>query len=217
MKNIFFIKNFSFFICVLTISFLSLSCKQTEYTYLLKADYDPLFPAKLNGHYKGNIINLDGIDILTETELVHSFELIIIAEYPKLSSGTIAHLERDDQVDCIWYKLSWIKEGSKIVWTTQKLAHNEMPTRISNNAIIICFPPEFIEKIEDKAPQDFSSIIHLPTIILKKNLTSDEKKRLNDAQERSIISKIETSSNVTSAHKMIQHGDKVRVARRLSI
>jgi hypothetical protein len=184
------------------------------YTYVIKSEIDYQDPVHFKCTYKGCVIDLgDGMDFLPETDLVNNFEIIITPEHPlKVSNGTVSHLERIPDVECIWYDVSWAKEGTKTVWVIKQLVEDEMPPRIPDNAIIVCYPTEFIEKIEDKTPQESSSIIHLPTIVLKKNLTQEEKKKRDDELTRSILAQVDVNACLTPS-KLVKKGNTIKSAR----
>lgn len=210
MKNQF--KNIIIFTFFCT--YLNSSTVEHAYTYVVKTSYDTKDQIELVGNYKGDILNLkDGIDFLTETELIPSFALIITTEPPLLSLGKIAHLERNPEATCVWYDLSWEKDGSKIAWSITKRDAENMPPRIPDTSIIIYCDPEFVEKIEDKVDQELSHIIHLPTIVMKKNLSPEEKKRRDAALERSALARIEHHNCTTQVKKVVQHGNRVKIAR----
>ncbi len=183
------------------------------YTYVIKADSDQRDPVHIKCTYKGCVIDLsDGIDFLPETDLINNFAIIITPEHPRVSSGTVSHLERIPDVDCLWYDVSWTKEGTKTVWAIEQRAEDDMPLRIPHNAIIICYPIEFIEKLEDKTPQESSTIIHLPSIVLKKNLTQDEKKKRDDGLTRSILAQVDVNARLTPS-KLVKKGNNIKNAR----
>jgi hypothetical protein len=185
-----------------------------SYTYVVKTNYDSRDQVHLIGHYKGSIIDLkDGIDFLVEDGLIDSFCLIITAEPPTLSQEIISHLERSPQAACLWYDISWAKDGTKTIWATKERDSQDQPTRIPENAIIVYYDPEFIEKIEDKVPQESSTIIHLPTIFLKKNLTKEQKEKRDDSLERSALARIANNSSTTHATKVVKKGHAVKIAR----
>lgn len=185
-----------------------------SYTYVVKTNYDSRDQVHLIGHYKGSIIDLkDGIDFLVEDELINSFCLIITAEPPTLSQEMISHLERSPEASCLWYDISWTKDGSKTVWTIKERDSQDQPTRIPENGIIVYYEPEFIEKIEDKTPQESSTIIHLPTVFLKKNLTKEQKEKRDTALERSALARIASNSSTTHATKVVKRGHAVKIAR----
>jgi hypothetical protein len=214
MRNQISIKNF-FLLALIVVSDFSLYAFSQTYTYVVKSEYDINDPVHLKGTYKGNVIDLSyGIAFLQESERVNSFELIITAEHPKMSTGEIPHLERIPEVPCDWYDISWTTEGTKIVWSIKKRPEESLPPRIPNNALIICYPPEFVEKIESKNPQESSiSVIHLPTLILKKNLSPEEKEKRDATLTRSILAHLDVSSSFSPATQLVKQGNKVKLAR----
>lgn len=186
-----------------------------NYTYVVKIDTDQRDKVHVKCSYKGCVIDLsDGIDFLPENDLLNSFPIIITVEHPRLSSGPVSHLERVSDAECLWYDVSWTKEGTKTVWTIEQRADDDMPLRIPDNALIICYPPEFIEKIEDKTPQESSSIIHLPTIILKKNLTQQERTKRDNGLTRCILSQPDVNAYLTpTPSKLIKTGNTIKNVR----
>ena len=88
-----------------------------------------------------------------------------------------------------------------------------MPLRIPHNAIIICYPTEFVETLEDKTPQESSTIIHLPAIVLKKNLSLEEKKKRDNGIVRSTLAQVEVNACLTPARDLVKKGNSVRTAR----
>lgn len=200
------------FILLLTL-FLNIKAP-INYTYIIKSQFDYQDPVQLRGYYKGSIINLDdGIDFLPETELINSFELIITAEHPKISGGAVPHLTRILDVPCLWHTITWTKQGTKTIWNIEKLEDDQMPSRIPSDALIICYPPEFVEAIEDKTPQESSNIIHLPTIILKKSLSTQEKTRRDDILNRSILAHVDINACLEPARKLMRNGNRIKNAR----
>jgi hypothetical protein len=203
----------------ITSAAVSMHCKSympaQTYTYVVKADCDQKDPVHIKCTYKGCVIDLsDGIDFLPETELVNSFPIIITAEHPRVSSGTVSHLERIPDVPCLWYDVSWTKEGTKTIWTIEQRADEEMPLRIPHNAVIICYPTEFVEKIEDRTTQESSTIIHLPTIVLKKNLTQAEKTLRDDGLTRSILAQLDVNASlIPTPSKLVKKGNSIKNAR----
>lgn len=184
-----------------------------NYTYVVKVDIDQKDKVHIICTYKGCVIDLnDGIDFLPEAALVNSFPIIITHEHPKLSNGTVSHLERIPDVPCLWYDVSWVKEGTKTLWTIEQKTEDEMPLRVPHHAIIICYPPEFIEKLEDKTPQESSNIIHIPTIVLKKNLSQEEKKKRDDDLNRCILAQVEVNACLTPS-KLVKKGNSFKTAR----
>ncbi len=203
---------FTFFLMLCAV----FQCAQAfkAYTYVVKSDYDSKDAIPLTGTYKGNILDLkDGIAFLNETEYIGSFELIITSEHPKMCTEPVPHLERIQEADCEWYHISWVKEGTKTVWSIEKRPEESLPPRIPDNALIICYPPKFVDKIENKMPQESSTIIHLPTIILKKNLSAEEKEERDAALNRSILAHLEVSASLAPATQLVRQGNKVKQAR----
>ncbi len=186
-----------------------------NYTYVIKVDTDQRDNVHIKCTYKGCIIDLsDGIDFLPEHDLINSFPIIITAEHPRLSSGTVLHLERVPDVECLWYDISWTKEGTKTVWNIEQRAEDDIPLRIPHNALIVCYPPEFIERLEDKTAQESSSIIHLPTIVLKKNLTQEECKKRDDGLTRCILAQPDMNAYLMpTPSKLVKKGNTIKNAR----
>ncbi len=208
----------TFFLIIPALLLLQLHSAQPSatYTYVVKVDYDTHDPVCLKGTYKGSVIDLrDGIAFLQETERTHSFELIVTSEHPKVSQGAIPHLQRVADISCDWYEISWSIEDKHINWTIKKRDEESLPTRIPHNALIVCYPPEFVEKIESKTIQESSAnVVHIPTIILKKDLSTEEKTRRDDALTRSVLAHLDVSNCLSTAPELVKQGNKVRLARR---
>ncbi len=191
------------------------SIPTSTYTYVIKADIDKADPVHIKCTYKGCVLDLsNGIEFLSETGHVSSFPIVVTAEHPKVSSGTVQHLERIPDADCLWFDVSWSKEGTKTVWTIEQRAENDMPLRIPDNAIIVCYPPEFIDTLRDTTSQESSTIIHLPTIVLKKNLTQEEKRKRDDGLTRCVLAQLDVNACLSQTpSKLIQKGNSIKRAR----
>lgn len=209
MKRMLLLKIFINFVLIFITSCNAHLPGQT-YTYMIKTDSDPRDPAPIKCIYKGHVIDLqEGIDFLPETELVSHFTVIITSEHPKILNGTVAHLERDPKIECRWYEINWSKEGTKTTWSITELTEENMPLRIPDDAIIVCYPVKFFEKIEDKTSQDSCTIIHLPSIILKKNLSEEEKRKRDDEITRSILAQVEVNACLTPS-KLVKQGNVIK-------
>lgn len=186
---------------------LALQQLTASHTYILHVVHDLEDEVSMQACYKGHLLNLKegGIAVLPEDGQVNHFVLIITAEPPIVTLDPVTHLERAPHAACDWYDMTWTKQETGTTWTIKKRVPQDQPPRIPDDAIIVFYDPQFIEKVEPRS-QESATIVHLPNIILKKDLTSVEKKQRDDALTRCELASVEMKRYMTPVD-LIQKGN----------
>ena len=111
--------------------------------------------------------------ILPESHARYFFSLIITARLQFINRGNTVIMKREPGISCAWYNLSLIYDSSTSYhWEIERVMDPEMPERIPEHcSIIVLIPPQFITGLDQS--QKGQSVVHLPKITLKEDLTQD--------------------------------------------
>lgn len=125
---------------------------------------------------------INGYCQLPERSLKTFFALVITPSVEMKAHGTCQYMERVKELPCKWYNLNLhLKEVAgtthyEYFWDIQELKPEEMPLRIPDHAgIVLQLPADYIEALEqDETPRKGYFVLHLPEILLSKELAEGE-------------------------------------------
>lgn len=122
--------------------------------------------------------------ILPESTARHFFVLVVTPRIEFVKKGSLTTLRCVKNLPCVRYLLTLEHtkktDGSpSYTWHIEKPAEEDMPLRIpEKSSIILCLDPSVVEGL--KNTHVGTRVIHLPTILLKDNVTQ---RQLNSACE----------------------------------
>lgn len=111
--------------------------------------------------------------ILPESGARYFFTLIITARLRLKNIGDTVVMMREPGISCAWYdcSLEYDHEDS-YHWKIERVMDEYMPERIPEHcSVIVLIPPQCIADID--ATEKGHSVIHLPKIILKEDVTQE--------------------------------------------
>ncbi len=158
-----------------------------EPVYLLELDFPDSVSkdtAGISSVYHGMSVPFeDGLCQLPERKLKTFFSLIFTETIERKSNGTCHFIERIADAPCKWYNLTLhLKESEdashyEYNWQVEELLKSQMPLRIPEHAgIIVQLPADYVAGISDEEDVTRKGyfVLHLPKILLRKDLTQEE-------------------------------------------
>lgn len=100
---------------------------------------------------------------------------MVITEYLTLPAQTsIKHLSTSSAHSYRLWKLTLCDDNDTNMWTIKELDHIKKNLSIPDATIIFFMNPEMIDHLEPTSWQQNSSIMRLPTIVFKKNISKED-------------------------------------------
>lgn len=183
--------------------------KQSEVTYLLKIKFPNhiIEVPKIIGCYKGYRLEFENNLCFIEQSYQghHQFVLIITPEIePKLEGNNVKYLERKNDKPCrLFYltgKYDQTFEKNKINWQIEEENSENIPTRLPEDALVLLTNPRFVRGVKSipnesmESMQDLDSLIILPEVILKNEITQKE---LNESSVYSLLASLDSNAICT--------------------
>jgi hypothetical protein len=147
--------------------FLSMSSLAKIYDVSLNTS-KPLKTDCIRCLYHGKCFNFANQHCVFCDDAIHPFIVLIITpdiEFKENKHFIYPVLKASQP--CIWYNMTLSDSN---LWEVVKLAKDDTPARIPNNAIVVLLPPDLVDDVGPEAAQG-KKIVHLPIIKLKKNVT----------------------------------------------
>lgn len=181
---------------------------QEFYSYILRLQFPHAISKSLIlcGYYKGEELEFDtDFCTLIQTQEAPQFALFIAkpehAPRPKSDGKNIYYLERRAHAPCRLFYFTRRTSSTnaqalegKPLWLIEEEQESNIPTRIPDDAIILLINPNYIQEVKEKTADKYTekigatTLINLPTIILKPTLTQEQ---LQQASDTSLLASLD--------------------------